>query len=741
MSSLKSRNYFAISAIVALVAFGLGIIVGVFGINRCPSSPSVDEDVARQIRDEVKASKIEEYLRYLTEEPHIAGRDVDEKKLVEYIKRNWEDSGLHVEVHPYDVLLSYPNQTDSNLISIIFQNGTEMYKSQPSEKILDDSQISDKVVNPFNAYSATGDVEGHLVYVNYARVDDFIELTRDLGVDPAGHVCISRYGRIFRGSKAMIAQEYGCTGLILYSDPIDYTVPWSGVYPEDWYLPGTGAQRGNLHIVKGDPLTPQYPALPTAWRLYENETQLPVIPVTPIGYDDAVQYLARMGGNKVPDDWKGGLNITYNLGPGFEGELNDTSKIKMHVTTKNERAVAHNIFGYIKGDIEPDRYVLIGSHRDAWVFGAIDPSSSMATLIELARAMGVAVKNGWKPRRTIVFCSWGAEEYGLLGSTEWVEEFQKLLSSRAVAYLNVDSVAVGNYTLNVKSTPNMNELIYESTKFIKTPHPSEIEANRNTMYDTWAFRSSETNDVPPPIPTLGSGSDFTPFVQVTGISSMDCSYTYDESINIRSYPVYHSVYETFDLYKKFVDPDFSISRAVTQMMGEIARRLSDYRILPFNCKDYAAKLWEDKASFADAYKPLLDSHGIDLNEFDYALSNFTSAAEDIHKRIENLDATNEIKLRSINDQLMQLDRAFIDMNGIGERINFRHVIYAPSLHDTYASSAFPGLVDSLFDIEADPEQTKRWREVERQYSILLYHIGSAASTLREVIPVKGYSNY
>nr|XP_039259813.1 N-acetylated-alpha-linked acidic dipeptidase 2-like isoform X1 [Styela clava] len=731
---------------MACIAGGIviGFLIGWFTRPSKDPAPPITDNFAEQIRDEIKESNIEEFLRYLAKEPHIAGKEVDEVKLVEYMKTKWQEYGFHVEVHPYDVLLSYPDKNDSNIISVLLENGTEIYQSEASEKILDESQRSDKVMNPFNAYSGTGDVEGYLVYVNYARVDDFIELKRKHGVDPSGHVCISRYGRIFRGSKAILAEDNECIGLILYSDPIDYTVPWSGVYPDDWYLPGTGAQRGNLHIVKGDPLTPQYPAIDTAWRMYENETRLPKIPVTPIGYDDAIKYLSRMGGAAVPNEWKGGLNITYKLGPGFEEALNETSKIKMHVTTKNQRAIVHNIFGYITGHKEPDRYVLIGNHRDAWVFGAIDPSSGTASLLELARSLGSAVERGWKPRRTIVLCSWGAEEYGLLGSTEWVEEFQKLLSSRSVAYLNLDVAVIGNYTVNMYASPNLNEVILESSKTIPTPQKSEITEGRYTVYDTWAYRSPKDSNDPksaPLIKTLGSGSDFTPFIQVAGVSSLSTSYSYDTSIGLASYPVYHSVYETFDLVKKFVDPDFKFSKSIVQLIGEVGRQLIDSPILPLNCKDYAAKLQEDKATFIAHYKNLLVEHGFDLKQFDYAIGNFTTAAKELHDKIEQLDMTNELKIRAINDQLMQLDRAFIDMNGIGERINFRHVIYAPGLHDTYASSAFPGLVDSLFDIRADINQSDRWREVERQYSILLYHIGSAASTLREVVPVKGYSNY
>lgn len=741
-----TKTYIILGSVCIAIGIVGGFLIGWFSNNPEPATtptPTADPTVSKTLIDEINSDKIEEYLEYLSEEPHIAGREVDEVKLVKYIKDKWTNFGFHVEVHPYEVLLSYPNQEDSNLISILLNNGSEIEKSTPFEKVLDETQESDKVVNPFTAYCGNGDVVGKLVYVNYGRVEDFIELTRDLGVDPAGHVCIARYGRIFRGSKASLAQEYGCTGLIIYSDPIDYTVSWDGVYPDSWFLPGTGAQRGNLQSYKGDPLTPQYPSLDTAWRMWVNETTLIRIPVTPIGYDDAVKYLEKMGGDEAPEAWAGGLPISYKLGPGFEGSLKDTGSIKMHITTKNELATTHNVFGYIEGSVEPDRYVLIGNHRDAWVFGAVDPSMGTAALMEMSRSIGNAVKLGWKPRRTIIFCSWGAEEYGYLGSTEWIEEFQKLLSSRSVAYLNLDVTVNGNYSLEMDALPNMNELLYQSAKLIDNPDDDEVAEGRTKLYDTWAKRipkNPEKTDSFPRIGTLGAGSDFTPFVQSLGITAADVTFTYDRSLNIRSYPVYHSVYETFDLVRTFIDPGFRINKAVAQLMTEIARRLIDDPILPLNCVDYGVKLGEDKETFIDAYGDLLTDHGIDINLFDLAIEDFSNAAKELHARIDNLDVSDALLLRSINDQLMYLDRAFIDSNGIGERTNFKHVIYAPSLHNTYASSAFPGLSDSLFDIMADPDQAGRWREVERQYSILMFHIGSAASTLREVWPIKGHSN-
>nr|XP_039266344.1 putative N-acetylated-alpha-linked acidic dipeptidase [Styela clava] len=687
-----------LAVVVCAVGVGVGVIIGYFAIDNSIPEPKENPDASQMIMNEIKAENLEKYLRYVTEYPHIAGRDVAEEYLVNYIADQWKESGLDVEIHPYEVLLSYPDDNDPNYLAIKLADGSLTSQSQLKEEILDHSQNKSGVVNPFNAYSAKGDPEA----INHAEL-------------------------------------YNCSGLILYSDPKDYTVLGREVYPDDWFLPGTGAQRGSIQLLSGDELTPHYPAIETAWRLKLEDTDLVKIPVTPIGYNDAKMYLEKLSGNEVLEDWKGGLNITYRYGPGFVGE-HSTSKMKMHVNTTNEMAITKNVVGIIRGSVEPDRYIIIGNHRDAWVFGSVDPSSGTAGVLEIARSFGEAIKNGWKPRRSIVFCSWGAEEYGLIGSTEWVEEFTKVLGSRTIAYLNIDGMINGNYTVQLSGSHNLKQLSVDSAKTVPNPSQEEIANGRKNTFDTWLHTSGGSELK---FATLGSGNDYAPFLQVSGISVLNLKYASNFNpvgSGVSGYPVYHTVYETFDYMKAFIDPDFLFHQATARVGAEIARRLADSPLLPFKAVDYVTRMISDKNTMMKTFGEKLESHNIKTDMLNSALTDLNNAAKDLHKRIEKIDLKDPLLLRAVNDQLMQFERAFIDKQGIEGRNDVSHVIYTPLLHNSYGAAAFPGLVDSMFEIESDPNQEARWDEVRRQYSILLYHIGSAASTVRDFTPIKGFSN-
>uniref|UniRef100_H2Z0Q2 glutamate carboxypeptidase II n=1 Tax=Ciona savignyi TaxID=51511 RepID=H2Z0Q2_CIOSA len=690
-------------AIADVVGVGLGVIIGYFShpAPAAPIYPTENPTISKLLMDEMKAKNIMNNLKTLTSRPHIAGQEQEEIVLVDWIKQQWTEAGIDsIVVHPYDVLLSYPKQNDSNYVSIKLANGTEIEQSQRKELVIDAEQNDPNVVDPFNAYSPPGEPEAELVYVNFATIEDFIALNRTYKINTVGKICISRYGRIFRGDKAVHAELYGCIGLILYSDPLDYTVPWSGVYPEDWFPP-TGAQRGTLWVDNGDPRTPNYPSIRDAWHQSNSSLTLPKIPVTPIGNIDAIKYLSKMGGPEVPTDWRGGMNITYRFGPGFALE-HVNSLIKMSVKTTNQVATIHNVIGYVRGAVEPDRYVLLGNHRDAWVFGAIDPSSGTATLMELVRGFGAMLKRGWRPRRTLVFCSWGAEEYGLIGSTEWVEELQKELQARAVAYLNVDIAVQGNYSLAANGVASLSQAVFDAAKTVSNPNPTEVSSGRLTLYDTWKLRYPASVGDKPSYYGLGSGSDFTAFLQIIGIPSVDLRHTYDQSIGLASYPVYHSVYETFELVNKFVDPGFKIHLAMAQVWGELARKLADVPILPVDCRVYATDLAQKRDALYQQYGSKMESNGIDFSQLNDTILIFTTSADNIHKRIASIDST-------------------------------KHVISAPSQHNTYGSTAFPAVVDAMFDIDVDPDQTGRWDEVRRQYSILVFHILSAAATLNPTV--------
>ncbi|XP_064646378.1 N-acetylated-alpha-linked acidic dipeptidase 2-like [Lineus longissimus] len=731
------RKCLVITVIFGLLALGLGIVIGYFcAAHIVPASgvtnPTRDADptIAKKLMEEMKPENIEKYLRNLTTHPHLAGTPADLRQ-AEQLKAFWESVGFDsVKITPYDVLLSYPNKTIPNKIVLLDENGKAVHTSQLKEKILEPDQDQKDVVPPFNAYSYAGNPSGDLVYVNYGRYEDFKYLMETAAIDVKGKIAIARYGKIFRGDKVTFAEKYGCIGVILYSDPDDYAPATAGdvaVYPNGWWLPGTGVQRGTLFLDRGDPLTPGYPSIDSAYRLSINETGIPTIPVHPIGYDDARQFLKHLAGKEVPADWKGTLNVTYRFGPGFQ---NPKWKIQVDVYSIMERRTTYNVLGTIRGAIEPDRYVLVGNHRDAWVFGAADPSSGTATMMEMSRAFAQVVKSGWRPRRSIIFCSWGAEEHGLVGSTEWVEDYAKNLAARSVAYLNVDIAVQGNYSFRAKCIPSLYDALLHAAKVTPNPNPAEVAAGRKTVYDTWRASFPGTGDRPRLL-KLGSGSDFAHFLCFLGIPGIDLRYTYDEiKYKVSSYPLYHTVYETFRLMKKFIDSDFQYHLAVSRSWGEMARNLADSLILPLNFRDYATELEGYFNDFSKAYKDLLDSQKIKLDEFKSAINNFTKAANNFHKRVEKMDRTNPFDVRKVNDQMLQVERAFINPEGLPGRPITRHVIFAPSKTNSYAGASFPGLVDSLFEIDTHPEQ---WKVFKKHLSVVIHLVRSAASMLNDVV--------
>ncbi|XP_075049255.1 putative N-acetylated-alpha-linked acidic dipeptidase [Mixophyes fleayi] len=737
--------------ILGIIAIGvaflvIGILIGHFGIT--PDQPAWlqrmskdgDPKYSQQLFQKIQAEEIRKNLQFFSSKPHIAGSTQEEEVLVNYIHKTWQTSLHGAKIYNYTVLLSYPNASDSNYVSILSVDGIESDLSEKVEKILSPDQNDSTVVNPFNAYSPSGVIVGDPVYVNYATVEDFHYLTRNLSMNLNGTVAIARYGKIFRGDKVKLGEMFGCAGMILYSDPADYV---SGdldrVFPVDWGLPGTGAQRGTLLQTIGDPLTPFYPSTSSAFFLNEQDIELPKIPVTPIGYNDAAKYLSKMSGMEAPGQWKGKLNITYRVGPGFASPF-EKSKIKLYVKTYNIQKTIKNVFGFIEGQYEPDRYVVLGNHRDAWVFGAIDPSSGTATMMELSRAMSQLLKEGWRPRRSILFCSWGAEEYGLIGSTEGVEEMGKVLGSRTVAYLNVDLSLEGNSTLRALATPILHKLLFAAAKKVENPNPDEVRAGRRSVYDTWVKNLPSRHD--PNIPrvgNLGSGSDYAPFLQVLGVSAADVRYTYDQKYSLASYPMYHSVYETMHLVSHLMDQGFKYHQAVARLWGEMALRLADDVLLNFDCVQYAETLRRIVKDLQSTYGPKLQEHNMSLDPIKEAVEGFHQAAKALQERAEKVNRENPLEVRKINDQLMQIERSFIDPLGVGGNLLYRHVIYAPNQHNHYVASSFPGLAAAMFDIENDPNQERRWQQVKKEISIVAYTVTSASSTMQDINSIGGVS--
>uniref|UniRef100_A0A663LPA6 Glutamate carboxypeptidase 2 n=1 Tax=Athene cunicularia TaxID=194338 RepID=A0A663LPA6_ATHCN len=651
-----------------------------------------------------------------TKLPHLAGTEQN-LLLAKQIQGQWKEFGLDsAELVHYDVLLSYPNETQPNYISIIDDQGNEVIFLM-IRLYLYVSLAERPVAIKLLLFS----VQADLVYVNYGRTEDFFKLEREMGINCIGKIVIARYGKIFRGNKVKNAILAGAQGIILYSDPADYCAPGVDAYPDGWNLPGGGAQRGNVLNLNGagDPLTPGYPAKEYTFRYKVNEgVGIPKIPVHPIGYHDAEVLLRAMGGPAAPDSsWKGSLNVSYNIGPGF-AENSSARKVRMHVHTNNKITRIYNVIGILRGAVEPDRYVILGGHRDSWVFGGIDPTTGAAVLQEVVRSFGKMKKEGWRPKRTIIFASWDAEEFGLLGSTEWAEENARILQERAVAYINTDSSIEGNYTLRVDCTPLLYKLVYNLTKEILSP--DEGYENKS-LYDSWLEKDPATeNNSYPRINKLGSGSDFEAYFQRLGIVSGRVRYTKNRKTDkFSNYPVYHTVYETFELVEKFYDPTFKKQLTIAQLRGKLVYELADSQVIPFDCRDYGEAL---KGYSNRIYK---------LPQ-DYLLSALIRILQGHVISVIAPKRNSLLSLRIMNDQLMFIERAFIDPLGLPGRKFYRHVIFAPSSHNKYAGESFPGIYDAMFDIESKADQHAAWEEVKRQISIAAFTVQAAAGTLKEV---------
>uniref|UniRef100_F7BEM7 glutamate carboxypeptidase II n=1 Tax=Ciona intestinalis TaxID=7719 RepID=F7BEM7_CIOIN len=722
------------SILAAALAIGIGILIGKSVVNVKTISDTIQWDFDAGIQDlilnEIKASNIKENLRLLTVLPHEAGSHQDEVVLTNLIKETWETHLDKVEVYPYNVLLSYPSISDPNYIELVFPNGSVALKTNYTEVPLDQNEKKPKVLPSFLAHTPNGTASGDLYYVNYGRVEDFEELLK-LNVNVSGSICMARYGRIFRGEKVKNAELYNCTGIVIFTDPFDYggmaKHSWSPEkssigYPNTWWLPPSGFQRGSVQML-GDPLTPGYPSLNLTYRINESKAKLPKIQAQPISYEQAYEYMAILGGQDAPEKWQGGLNITYKIGGSFKA-LHKNCKVRIHVGNYKVQKKVHNVIGYIKGWQDPDKYVLLGNHRDAWAFGGLDPSSGTAVVMEVARAMGVVVKQGkWKPRRTIVFCNWAAEEPGLIGSTEWTEQLEKRLLLRAVSYVNIDIAVQGNATMRAGSTPTLHNLLYNSTKSVQNPNEEEKKKNRPTVYDTWLHKNPNDHNLPF-IRNLGSGSDYTTFLQRCGVASVDLRYTFDE--HIPSYPVYHSLHDTFKYMENFIDPEFKYSKAIGQVAADVMLKLSSLSVLPLNPIDYAAKLRYMFKSLETTNGKLLAANGIQLTDLNSAIWEFGKAAQNLNNVAQSLTlASSESSIRIVNDQLFQIDRGFLDFNGLPGRL-WRHVIFAPSSHNAYRASGFPGVTDAIYNVL---NNSGSWEDVKQQLSVLTLKILSATDLM------------
>ncbi|XP_063639111.1 aminopeptidase NAALADL1 isoform X5 [Pan troglodytes] len=688
--------------------------------------------------EQLDAHRIRENLRELSREPHLASSPRDED-LVQLLLQRWKDpeSGLDsAEASTYEVLLSFPSQEQPNVVDIVGPTGGIIHSCHRTEENVTGEQGGPDVVQPYAAYAPSGTPQGLLVYANRGAEEDFKELQTQ-GIKLEGTIALTRYGGVGRGAKAVNAAKHGIAGVLVYTDPADINDGLSSpdeTFPNSWYLPPSGVERGSYYEYFGDPLTPYLPAVPSSFRVdLANVSGFPPIPTQPIGFQDARDLLCNLNGTLAPATWQGALGCHYRLGPGFraDGDFPADSQVNVSVYNRLELRNSSNVLGIIRGAVEPDRYVLYGNHRDSWVHGAVDPSSGTAILLELSRVLGTLLKKGtWRPRRSIVFASWGAEEFGLIGSTEFTEEFFNKLQERTVAYINVDISVFANATLRVQGTPPVQSVVFSATKEIRSPGPGDL-----SIYDNWIRyfnRSSPVYGLVPSLGSLGAGSDYAPFIHFLGISSMDIAYTYDRSkTSARIYPTYHTAFDTFDYVDKFLDPGFSSHQAVARTAGSVILRLSDSFFLPLKVSDYSETLRSFLQAAQQDLGALLEQHSISLGPLVTAVEKFEAEAAALGQRISTLQkgSPDPLQVRMLNDQLMLLERTFLNPRAFPEERYYSHVLWAPR---TGSVVTFPGLSNACSRARDTASGSEAWAEVQRQLSIVVTALEGAAATLRPV---------
>lgn len=645
-----------------------------------------------------------EELKILTAEPHMAATPEDHKT-AEYVAAKFRAAGLETEIVPYRVLLNWPKVVR---VEAYDAAGKEIMTGPTREHVSSDPfQDNPRVVMPFNGSSGSGDVTGEVVYANYGRLQDFERLDAD-HIDLHGKIVICRYGGNFRGVKVYLAEQRGAAGVLIYSDPQDDGYYKGDAYPLGPWRPATGVQRGSVQYLfkyPGDPETPgvaSTPDLPDSARVSPFGDQPHIISI-PLSYHDAAPILQALKGPGVPNGWQGALPFRYHLGPGG---------VRVHLVSQQdyERRTIWDVIGKIKGSQYPDEWVINGNHRDAWVYGAVDPNSGTAVMLEAVHGIGALLKEGWRPKRTIVFCSWDAEEEGLIGSTEWVEQHMDTMN-HAVAYFNTD-VGVSGPDFKAAAVPSLKTFVESVTQAVPSPLGG-------TVFEEWRLSQAgqehhDANAQPQfgqdvHVSDLGSGSDFTPFLQHAGVPSTDVG-------SEGPYGVYHSTFDDYTWFVMNADPHFAYLQQMARVFGLESIRMADADILPYDYEAYARAI----TSYIEAAKHKADNdglHSLDFAPAEAAAARFTAAAAQAHKaQLAPGDG-----LAQLNQTLRAAETDLLSPAGLPNRPWYKHTIYAPGEYTGYAAVVIPGVNEAI-----DARNAER---AGQQLTVLTQALDRAAQTL------------
>lgn len=658
-----------------------------------------------------------EDLRVLTAAPHVAGSKEDHAT-AEYVAAKFRAAGLETTVVPYVAWMNLPKKIEVQAFS---SGGNLLMKGPTREHVAGDRYESDpRIVTPFNGSSPPADLTAEVVYANYGRPEDFATLAK-LGISVKGKIVLVRYGANYRGVKVFLAQQHGAAGVLIYSDPQDDGYFRGDAYPNGPYRPETGVQRGSVEYMfkfPGDVTTPEIastPNLPASSRTSPSESAaMPKIPSTPLSWHDAAPILRTLGGHVVPKGWQGALPFTYHTG--------GAGKVKVHMLLEQDYAFRPlwDVIGWIPGTEYSDAWVIAGNHRDAWTFGAVDPNSGTAAMLEAVRGIGVLLKQGWRPKRTILFASWDGEEEGLIGSTEWAEAHGRELA-HTVAYFNMD-VGVSGPDFEAEAVPSLKQFVREVT--MQVPSPAG-----GTVYEQWMAQQDERRQASHPrlgfnenqkgvldqngprIGDLGSGSDYTPFLQHCGVPATDISSS-------GPYGVYHSAFDDYQWFTENADPTFVYEQQQARIFGLEALNMADADVLPYDYVTYAREITE---YIVNAQKKARhDQIGLDFEPAVDAAQHLLTAAEGMRLRQRNPQG-NEAAL---NTALRQTEEDLLSAKGLPNRPWFKHTIYAPGEYTGYAAVVIPGVNEA---IDAHNSAT-----AQQQLGVLTQALLRAATTLEGV---------
>jgi N-acetylated-alpha-linked acidic dipeptidase len=689
----------------------------------------------------LSTTNIDGYLKTLSAFPHHVGSDADANN-AKYILDKFKSWGYDAHIETFYVLFPTPKTR------LLEMTGSKYFKASLAEKPLKEDETSGQKnqLPTYNAYSADGDVTAELVFVNYGVPADY-ELLARMGIDVKGKIVIAKYGQSWRGIKPKVAQEHGAIGCIIYSDPKADGYYQGDVYPVGSFRPGFGVQRGSVEdmpIYPGDPLTPNVGATKDAKRLDRKDaTNLIKIPVLPIGYDDALPLLQSLQGPVVPEEWRGALPITYHAGP-------SVNKVHLKLEFNWDTKPVNDVIAKLIGSQFPDEWVMRGNHYDAWVNGAADPLSGQSAMLEEARSISELVKTGWKPKRTIIFCAWDGEEPGLLGSTEWVETHAEELQQKLVLYINSDNTgrgflgASGSHALENAFTevaksvtdPQMGVSIFDRRKSNDIINAKTTKA-KNELFAKKVFT----------LGALGSGSDYSPFFQHIGVPSLDIGFGGEDNGG-----EYHSIYDSYDLFKKFKDPKMEYEVALAQTAGRVTLRFADADVLPFDFRSLQkaiAKYTDEVMAMMDKMREdtKVENEMIDKKLYVIAnnitnpllpptvkpevpflnfssLQNAVNALEQSADSLQNFITKKKLsqaEKNNLNIKLYQAEQQLLTKDGLPRRSWYRHSIYAPGFYTGYGVKTLPGIREAI--------EQRNWPEAQQQIEITAAAINRFAAYL------------